>query len=66
MLQMNLLIGKTVANKNSDIFLRIIHNICKIKLAPSYFSYIHICLYFLSNVELCNILPFIKKISTTK
>ena len=49
MLRMNLLLGKTIANKNSDIFLRIIHNICKIKLTPSYFSYINICLYFLSN-----------------
>ena len=42
---MNLLLGKTIANKNSDIFLRIIHNICKIKLTPSYFSYIKIFAY---------------------
>ena len=48
MLQMDLLIGKTVANKTSEIFLRIILNICKIKLTPSSFSYIYICLYFLS------------------
>ena len=37
--------------------------IYKIKLTPKYFSYIYICLYFLSNVwnvELCNVLPFIK------
>ena len=41
MFRMNLLIGQTVANKNSDIFLRVIHNISKIKLTPSYFSYIY-------------------------
>ena len=33
-------IEKTAANKHSDIFLRIIHNICKIKLKLIYFSYI--------------------------
>ena len=39
---MNLLIEKTAANKHPDIFLRIIHNICKIKLTFRYFSYIYI------------------------
>ena len=39
---MNLLIEKTAANKHLDIFLRIVHNISKIKLTPSYFSYIYI------------------------
>ena len=39
MLWMNLLIEKTAANKHSDIFLRILHNICKIKLILRYFSY---------------------------
>ena len=34
------LIEKTAANKHSDIFLRIIHNKCKIKLKLIYFSYI--------------------------
>ena len=60
---MNLLIGKPVANKNSDIYLGIIHNICKINLTSSYFLYIYICFYFLSyvrNVDLCKVLPFIK------
>ena len=42
MLRMNLLIEKTVANNQSDIFLRITHNVCKIKLALRYFSYIYI------------------------
>ena len=63
MLRMSLLIGETLANKNSDISLRIIHNICKINLTSSYFLYIYICLYFLSNVrnvELSKVLPFIK------
>ena len=40
MLQMNLLIK--AANKHSDIFLRIIHNICKVTLALTYFSSIYI------------------------
>ena len=35
--------------KNSKI-LRTIHNICKINLTPSYFSYAYICFYFLYNV----------------
>ena len=43
MLRMNLLIEKTVANINSDVFLRIIHNICKIKWTLRYFPYIYIC-----------------------
>ena len=37
--------------------------ICESKLTPRYFSYIYICLYFLSNiwnVELCNVISFIK------
>ena len=42
MLRMNLLIGKTTTNKHSDIFLRIIHTIYKIKLKLRYFSYIYI------------------------
>ena len=61
MLRMNLLIEKIVAYKNSDIsqncskiqnskILRTIHNICKINLTPSYFSYAYICFYFLYNV----------------
>ena len=37
---MNLLIEKTATNKYSDIFLRIVHNICKIRLTLQYFSYI--------------------------
>ena len=41
MLRMNLLIGKAAANKHSDIFLRTIHNIWKIKLTLSYFSYVY-------------------------
>ena len=60
---MSLLIGETVANKNSDISLRNIHDICKINLTSNYFLYIYICLYFLSNVrnvELSKVLPFIK------
>ena len=39
------------------------HNICKINLTSSYFLYIYICFYFLSNVrnaDLCKVLPFIK------
>ena len=32
MLRMSLLIEKTAAKRHSDIFLRVIHNICKIKL----------------------------------
>ena len=39
---MNLLIKKIAANKHSGIVLRIICNICKIKLKLSYFSYIYI------------------------
>ena len=42
MLQINLLTEKSAANKYSDIFLRIDHNICKIKVTLSYFSYINI------------------------
>ena len=42
MLRINLLIEKTVAIKHSDIFLRIMYNICKIKLTRKYFSYIYI------------------------
>ena len=38
----NLLKEKTTANKHSDIFLRIIHNICEIKLKLRHFSYIYI------------------------
>ena len=60
---MSLLIGETVANKNSDISLRNIHDIRKINLTSNYFLYIYICLYFLSNVrnvELSKVLPFIK------
>ena len=33
---------KTAPNKQSDIFLRITHNICKIMSARRYFSYIYI------------------------
>ena len=33
-------IEKAAANKHSDIFFRIVHNICKIKLKLIYFSYI--------------------------
>ena len=38
---MNVLIEKTAANKHSNIFLRIIHDICKIKIKISdiYISY---------------------------
>ena len=43
MLQMNLLTEKTAANKQSDIFLRITHNICKITLTLRCLSYICIC-----------------------
>ena len=42
MLRMSLLIEKTVTKRYPDIFLRIIHNICKIKLTLRYFSYIYI------------------------
>ena len=42
MLQINLLIEKTAANKHADNFLRTIHNICKIQLALKCFSYIYI------------------------
>ena len=42
MLRMNLLIEKTVANKQSDVFLRITHNICRIMLTLRYISYIYI------------------------
>ena len=38
----SLLIEKTAAKRHSDIFLRIIHNICKIKLTRRYFSNIYI------------------------
>ena len=38
----NLLIEKTTANRHSDIFLRILHDICKIKLTFRYLSYIYI------------------------
>ena len=44
MLQMNLLIEKKAANKQLDIFLRIVDNTCEIKLTLS------IYLHFLSNV----------------
>ena len=42
MLRTNLLIEKTAANKHSNFFLRIIHNICKIQLTLRYFLYIYI------------------------
>ena len=42
MLRMNLLIEKTVANKQSDVFLRITLNICRIMLTLRYISYIYI------------------------
>ena len=42
MLRMDLLIEKLVANKQSDLFLRIPHNICKITLILRYISYIYI------------------------
>ena len=42
MLQIILLIEKTAASKHSDIFLRIIHNICKIMLTLRCFLYIYI------------------------
>ena len=40
--KITLLIEKTAANKHSGIFLRIIHNICKVKLTLWCFSYIYI------------------------
>ena len=40
--ELNSLTGKKAANKNSDIFLRIIHNICKITLILKYFLSIYI------------------------
>ena len=39
---MNLLIKNTATNKHSNIFLRIIHNICKITLTLRYFIAIYI------------------------
>ena len=42
MSRMDLLIEKTVANKQSDLFLRIPHNICKITLILRCISYIYI------------------------
>ena len=47
MLWINLLIWKTAANKQSDIFLRIIHNICKTKLTllGTFHSTFHRSLY---------------------
>ena len=46
------------ANKHSDIILRIIHNIRKIKLTLRYYSYIYIPYQVYKTwVELCNILP---------
>ena len=40
--ELNSLTEKKAANKNSDIFLRIIHNICKITLILKYFLSIYI------------------------
>ena len=37
---------KDSRNKHSDIFLRIIHNICKIKLRVRYFSYYYYHSYY--------------------
>ena len=45
MLRINLLIGKTAAEKNSDIFLRIIHKTCKIKLTLLLLSTFHIFIF---------------------
>ena len=45
MLRINLLIGKTAAEKNSDIFLRIIHKTCQIKLTLLLLSTFHIFIF---------------------
>ena len=63
-MQINLLIGRTAVNKHLGISFRIIDNICKIELTLRCFSYIRMCLHFLSNawnLELRNILPFVKQ-----
>ena len=51
-LRMNFLIEETAENKHSGIFLRIIHNISKIKLIFSrYFSYIYISTNILPSIH---------------
>ena len=59
---MNLFIEKTAAKKHSNILLRIVHNIYKVKLKLRYFNILIFGMKCI-NVKLCKILRFIKKIS---
>ena len=54
----NLLIKKRAANKHSDIFLRIIHNICKIKLTLDTFCTSLIFIFPIQCIKCISCVPF--------
>ena len=62
----NEFVNRKDSRKHSDIFLRIIHNECKVKSTLGTFQIFLFPVIYIYNVEICSALPFIKQISISK